>query len=98
MSEHVYAIRMGNYKYPTVKHYRQAGHCNSNSIEEVRKSRRGGDRLKRLQREAFWIFKFKATIFLCRSEEIDYSPFLFDLFLFFLFFSWGDMRLCRYVS
>ena len=47
------------------------------AIEEVRKSQRGGDRLKRLlQRETFWIFKLKATIFPGPNEEIDYSPFL----------------------
>ena len=82
VSEHVYAIRTTNEKYPMAKHYKQAGHGNPNTlramaIEVVPSSRRGGDRLKRLlQRETFWIFQLKAMVYPGLNEEIDYSPFL----------------------
>ena len=82
LSEHLYAIRTANDKYPMAKHYKASGHTNpyslkAQAIEVVPNARRRGDRLKRLlQRETFWIFQLRATEFPGLNEEIDYSPFL----------------------
>ena len=81
-SEHKYAIKTSNEDYPMAKHYREIHYSDPSSlkvqgIEVIKKTVRGGDRLKRLlQRETFWIWSFKAMEYPGLNEEIDYRPFL----------------------
>lgn len=81
-SEHKYAIKTNNEDYPMAKHYREIHQSDPSSlkvqgIEVIKKTVRGGDRLKRLlQRETFWIWSFKAMEHPGLNEEMDYRPFL----------------------
>ncbi|KAL2076917.1 hypothetical protein ACEWY4_027491 [Coilia grayii] len=81
-SEHKYAIKTNNEDYPMAKHYREIHYSDPSSlkvqgIEVIKKTVRGGDRLKRLlQRETFWIWSLKAMEHPGLNEEIHYRPFL----------------------
>ena len=63
----------------------QTGHGNPNTLkvrvfEVVEKDIRGGDRLKRLlQQETFWIVELKGTTYPGLIDEIDFSPFLWNI-------------------
>lgn len=63
-------------------HYASAHDSNPSTLriiglEIVTGSIRKGDRVQRLlQREAFWIFQLKATIFPGLNEELDLTPLL----------------------
>lgn len=82
VSEHRYAIRVGNMNYPMARHYKDAHHGRDTSlravgIEAVCLDARGGDKIKRLkQREMFWIDQLKATEYPGLNEDFDLSPFL----------------------
>lgn len=82
LAEHKYAIRTANPNYPMAVHYKDVGHgsCDTlriSGIEHIKKTIRGGDRLKKLlQRESFWIYTLKATTYPGLNLELDFSPFL----------------------
>ena len=82
VSEHKYAIRKANFDYPMAKHFFEAHDSNPGSLmveglESIQKNIRGGDRLKLLlQRETFYIYQMKATIYPGLNEDIDFTPFL----------------------
>lgn len=82
VSEHKNAIRKANLDYPIAKHFQNVHNSNPEGLmveglEMIKKSIRGGDRLKLLlQRETFYIYELQATVYPGLNEEIDFSPFL----------------------
>ncbi len=99
------AIRTGNNDYHMAVHYASVHDSNPSTLriiglEVVTRSIRKGDKLQiHLQREAFWIFQWKATIFPDLNEELDLTPYLWNdsslwfLLVWFLFPFWGGMWL-----
>ncbi len=79
--EHKKTIRTRNKDYPVAVHYASVHDSNPSTLktiglETVTGSIRKGDRLQRLlQREAFWIFQLRATIFPGLNEELDLNIF-----------------------
>ncbi len=64
-------------------HYASVHDSNPSSLriiglEVVTGSIRKGDKQRLLQREAFWIFQLKATIFPGLNEELDLTPYLWN--------------------
>ncbi len=79
--DHNNAIRTRNKDYPMAVHYASVHDSNPSSLriiglEVVTRSIRKGDKQRLLQREAFWTFQLKATIFSGLNEELDLTPYL----------------------
>ncbi len=80
--DHKNAIRTRNKDYPMAVHYASVHDSNPSTLriiglEVVIGCIRKGDRLQRLlQRETFWIFQLKATIFPGLNEELDLTSYL----------------------
>ncbi len=79
--DHKITIRTRNKDYPMAVHCASVHDSNPSTLkitglETVTGSIRKGDRLQRLlQREAFWIFQLRATIFPGLNEEFDLTIF-----------------------
>ncbi len=98
--DHKNAILTRNKDYPMAVHYASVHDSNPSTLriiglEVVIGSIRKGDRLQRLlQRETFWIFQLKATIFPGLNEDLDLTPYLFIIVILVViavFLFWGDV-------